>query len=206
MTVSAPISVAIILLAAGQARRMGSDHHKLLAEFDGVPLIRRMAEVAISAAPDAIVVVTGHRHVEIAACLLELPVEIVHNAVYADGMASSIVAGFRAASVAAADGVMIMLADMPDVIGRDLRLLIDAFRDAEGVAVVRAVSNGKRGNPVILPRSLRDSVLRLEGDIGARQVIEGCGLPIIDIEIGDAAQLDVDTPEAVLAAGGILKG
>ena len=204
MTGPNPITVAIVLLAAGQARRMGGEHHKLLAEFDGVPLIRRMAQVAISAKPDRIIVITGHRHHDIAACLSMLPAGIVHNAAHAEGMAGSIIAGFKA--VPSVDGVMIMLADMPYVTSEDLCLLIEVFRDAEGKAIVRAVSGGKRGNPVILPQSLRDSILRLEGDVGARQAIETCGLPIIDVEIGEAAHLDVDTPEAVLAAGGLLKG
>ena len=37
-------------------------------------------------------------------------------------------------------------------------------------------------------------------------MIETAGLAVIDVEIGLAARLDVDTPEAILAAGGILKG
>jgi len=49
-------------------------------------------------------------------------------------------------------------------------------------------------------------VLRLEGDVGARHIIETSGVPVVDIDIGDAAHLDVDTPEAVIGAGGVLKG
>lgn len=199
-------TVAIVLLAAGQSSRMGGKHHKLLAEFDGIPLVRRMAMIASSVAPRAVVVVTGHRHQEIAACLSGLTVEVAYNKAYASGMASSIVTGFGASSVAAADGVMIMLADMPEVSERDLLALVTAFQDAKGSAIVRAVSNGKRGNPVILPQSLHARILALEGDVGARNVIEGCGLPVVDVEIGAAAHIDVDTPEAVVAAGGVLKG
>ena len=198
--------VAIVLLAAGQSSRMGGKHHKLLAEFDGVPLIRRMARIAGAADPAAVIVITGHRHQEVAACLVGLPVDIVYNPAYAEGMASSIISGFGVSSATAADGVMIMLADMPEVTDRDLRALIAAFRDTKGGAIVRAVSDGKRGNPVILPQSLRDAILALQGDVGARNVIETCGLPILDVEVGTAAHIDVDTPEAVLAAGGILKG
>jgi molybdenum cofactor cytidylyltransferase len=95
---------------------------------------------------------------------------------------------------------------MPGVTGADLDALISAFRAASGRAIVRAVSRGKRGNPVILPRALGDAVMRLEGDVGARHIIETSGLPVIDVDIGDAAHLDVDTPEAVVAAGGILRG
>jgi molybdenum cofactor cytidylyltransferase len=55
-----PISVAIILLAAGKASRMGvGGPHKLLAEFAGVPLVRRSAARAVSSGADSVTVVTG---------------------------------------------------------------------------------------------------------------------------------------------------
>ncbi|MDL2405728.1 molybdopterin-binding/glycosyltransferase family 2 protein [Rhizobium calliandrae] len=201
------ISVAVVLLAAGQARRMGEGGpHKLLAEFDGQPLVRRSAATALASGAAAVVAVTGHRREEIEQALAGLPVEQAHNPDYASGMASSLVAGVSAAVAQRADGVLVMLADMPGVTSDDLKALIAAFRRANGQAIVRAVSRGKRGNPVILPHAVFDAVMRLEGDVGARHIIETAGLSVVDVDIGDAAHLDVDTPEAVLAAGGILKG
>ena len=97
-------------------------------------------------------------------------------------------------------------ADMPGVTAADLVRLIEAFAGAGGNAIVRAVSAGKRGNPVILPRTTFPAVRALSGDVGARQIIETSGLDIIDVEIGPAAHLDVDTPEAIAEAGGVLKG
>jgi molybdenum cofactor cytidylyltransferase len=204
---AAQITVAIVLLAAGKASRMGEGGpHKLLAEFDGIPLVRRSAATALASGAAAVVAVTGHRRREIEQALADLPVERVHNPDYASGMASSLVAGVGAPVTQRADGVLVMLADMPGVTSDDLKALIAAFRKANGQAIVRAVSRGKRGNPVILPRTVFDAVMRLEGDVGARHIIETAGLPVVDLDIGDAAHLDVDTPEAVLAAGGILKG
>ena len=104
------------------------------------------------------------------------------------------------------DGVLVMLADMPGVSAADLVKLISAFRAQAGRPIVRAVADGKRGNPVILPRATFEALRSLEGDIGARPIIESAGLPVTDVEIGLAARLDVDTPEAVIAAGGVLKG
>jgi molybdenum cofactor cytidylyltransferase len=198
-------TVAIVLLAAGKASRMGAGGpHKLLALFDDMPLVRRMAEAACRAA-STVIVVTGHRQADIEAALAGLPIRTVYNAGYADGIASSIIAGFVDPSMVDIDGVLIMLADMPGIRASDLDALMAAFQAAGGGAIVRAVSGGKRGNPVILPRSLRPAVLELKGDVGARSIIENCGLPIIDVDIGAAAHVDVDTPEAVIAAGGILK-
>ena len=204
---AAAIEVAIVLLAAGKASRMGeSGAHKLLAEFDGISLVRRSASTAMAGGASAVVTVTGHRRDDIERALEGLDIARVYNPDYASGMASSLVAGVGTRAAQQADGVLVMLADMPGITSDDLRALIAAFRKANGQAIVRAVSSGKRGNPVILPRSVLNAVMRLEGDVGARHIIETSGLSVIDVDIGDAAHLDVDTPEAVVAAGGVLKG
>lgn len=197
------LHVAAVVLAAGQARRMGAEgRHKLLAEFDGVPLIRKSVQTVLASHADSTVVVTGHRADEIVHAI-EGRCPTVHNPDYASGMASSLRIGL-ADIRDKADGMLVMLADMPGLTSADLDLLIAAFRAADGLAIVRAVSGGKRGNPVILPRATFEAVMRLEGDIGARPVVEESGLPVIDVEIGTAAHLDTDTPEAILAAGGVL--
>lgn len=195
--------IAVLVLAAGRASRMG-ERHKLLAAFDGKALVRRAAEAALAAQPGRVVVVTGHRAEEIEAALAGLAVEIVRNPDYASGMSASLRAGVLALGPDCA-GVAVMLADMPHVTGDDVRRLLDAFSAAGGRAVVRAVSGGRRGNPVVLPRATFPVILRLEGDVGARHVVESAGLDIVDVEIGAAAHIDVDTPEAVIAAGGVLR-
>lgn len=197
--------IAILVLAAGQARRMGSSgKHKLLAEFDGMPLVRRSADAALAAGAERVIVVTGHRAQEVEAAISGLPVGIVRNALYEDGMSTSLNAGLAAVE-AECGAVLVHLADMPRVSSEDLRLLLAAFRKAGGNVIVRAVSGGKRGNPVILPRSTFAAIRKLSGDVGARQIIETSGLPVIDVEIGPAAHFDVDTPEAVAEAGGVLR-
>lgn len=106
---------------------MGGLFHKLLAEFDGVPLVRRMAEIAVLTSPETAVVVTGHRHTEVEACLNDLGVVIKYNPLFGEGLASSIVAGIHVPCVAEADGILILLADMPAVTVYDLQRLIEAF-------------------------------------------------------------------------------
>lgn len=198
------MNIAALVLAAGRASRMNG-RHKLLAAFDGTALVRHSAEAALAGGPDRVVVVTGHRAEEIEAELAGLAVDIVRNPDYAQGMSTSLRAGI-AALEPACDGAVVMLADMPHVTGPDIRGLLDAFAAAGGQAIVRAVSGGRRGNPVVLPRTTFAAVQQLEGDVGARHIIESAGLAVVDVEIGAAAHIDVDTPEAVTAAGGVLKG
>ena len=106
---SEDITVAIVLLAAGKAARMGkAGQHKLLSEFDGVPLVRRSAEVAIASGAAWLIVVTGHRSDEIERALSSLPLDIVNNPDFASGIASSLIVGMSA-QARAADGVAIRL-------------------------------------------------------------------------------------------------
>lgn len=201
-----PITVGSVLLAAGQARRMGTGGpHKLLAEFDGIPLVRRSAQVLLQSDLASVVAVTGYRRAEMEQALSGLDLGIRFNPDYESGMASSLVCGFSDNAAARHDGVLVMLADMPAVSAEQISSLVRAFREEGGQAIVRSVFEGKRGNPIILPRSTYAAVLRLQGDIGARAIIENAGLPVVDVDIGPAAHIDVDTPEAVIAAGGVLK-
>ncbi|MEO3387447.1 molybdopterin-binding/glycosyltransferase family 2 protein [Mesorhizobium sp. CAU 1741] len=196
------VAVDAVLLAAGRGQRMGGPN-KLLAEFDGKPLVRRMADTLAASKTRAVVAVVGHQGERIEAALGDASARIVANADYVSGLASSLKAGVAALPPDAA-GALIVLGDMPGVTARDIDALIQAFIGARGNAIVRATHAGKRGNPVILPRALFDAVSRLSGDTGARHIVEGSDMEVIDVEIGPAASLDVDTPEAMARAGGVL--
>ena len=201
-TASRPQGVGIVLMAAGRASRMGEGAgHKLLAEFDGEPLIRRMAQRALASRAKITVAVTGYRAGDISVALDGIDLAIVENAEFASGMASSLKAGVKKLGDAVA-GVMILLGDMPGLETAHIDRLIAAFEDNGGEAIIRAADGDHRGNPVILPARLTPEVMRLEGDVGARALIEQSGLPVTDIDIGPAARIDVDTPDAVVAAGG----
>lgn len=198
--------IFVILLAAGRSSRTSTlGTSKLLAEFDGVALVRRSARVALGSTADTVIVVTGHRRLEIEAALDGLGVVCVENRKYDQGMATTLATGISYCSDRGADAVLVLLADMPGLTSDHLDRLIAAFHTTNGEVVVRATGDSKPGNPVILPKSLFEAVARLEGDVGARQIIERSSLPILSVEIGEAALLDVDTPEAICAAGGRLK-
>ncbi|WP_367714901.1 molybdopterin-binding/glycosyltransferase family 2 protein [Nitratireductor sp. GISD-1A_MAKvit] len=191
-----------VLLAAGQSRRMG-DHNKLLARFDGVPLVRRTGAALAKARVGGAVAVLGHEAERVHSALDGLGLGIAFNEAYEDGLSTSLRTGIAALPEGAA-GALVMLADMPEIGLEDLNRLVDAFVKAGGNAVVRATHNGKRGNPVILPRALFAEVARLQGDTGARHVVEQGLVSVIDVETGAGAHLDVDTPEALEKAGGVL--
>ena len=196
--------VHAVLLAAGRSSRMGGPN-KLLADFDGKPLVRRTAERILASGVDGLIVVTGHQAARIREALAALDVSFAHNPDFADGLSGSLRSGIHALPVQTA-GAMIVLGDMPGVTEADYRALAKAFANSGGKAIARAMHQGKRGNPVILPRTLFPAVDRLQGDVGARHLVEGGSAPVIDVEIGEGAELDVDTPDAMARAGGVLAG
>jgi molybdenum cofactor cytidylyltransferase len=193
-----------LLLAAGRSTRMGGAH-KLAAEFDGQALIVRAAAALKSCGFRPPLVVLGHEAERMKVLLAGSGVETLYNPDFVDGLSSSLRTGI-AALPPECDGVVVHLADMPGVTADNIKLMADAFAKSGGTVIVRATHGGKRGNPVILPRSVFTQVSRLTGDMGARAVVEGFAGTVIDVEIGSAASMDVDTPEALMAAGGLLSG
>ncbi len=195
--------VYVVLLAAGRSSRMGGPN-KLMALFDQKPLIRQSAERAIASRTAGTIVVTGHQADRIERTLAGLGTKLVHNADFASGLSSSLKTGIAALPDDAA-GALVVLGDMPAVTAADLDHMVEAFRRSGAQSIVRATHDGKRGNPVLLPRALFPAVATLQGDTGARHIVEAEGADVIDVEIGAGAAIDVDTRDAMVEAGGILQ-
>jgi molybdenum cofactor cytidylyltransferase len=190
--------IGLLLLAAGQSRRMGGPN-KLLAEIDGVPMVRRVAQRLLASHARPIIAVLGNRGDEIDAALGRLPVERVRNPDFADGLSTSLKRGL-AALPQDLDGVVVCLGDMPLISGRHLDRLIAAFNPLEGRAIVVPTRRGKRGNPVLWARRFFPEMVQISGDVGARHLIGEHAELVAEIEMDDDAILvDIDTPDALAA-------
>jgi molybdenum cofactor cytidylyltransferase len=191
--------VAAIILAAGQSRRMGGAN-KMLAEIAGKPLARIAAEQALASRARPVIVVTGHERAAVEAALNGLPVERVHNPDFAHGLSTSLQAGLRALP-ADADAAIIGLADMPRVDAALLDQLIASFDPEKGALIVLPTIEGKRGNPVLWSRRFFGDLMAIEGDVGARHLIDRYPEAVAELPVANrAALIDVDTPEALRAA------
>lgn len=199
-----PPACSAVILAAGRASRMGGPN-KLLAEFDGVPQIRRIAIAALESKAREVIVVIGHQAPRIQAALDGLPARFADNPHYAEGLSTSLRAGIEATSTNS-DAALVILSDMPQLTTRHLNALIDAHEPQKGAHIALASVNGKRGNPVLWSRRFFPDLMKLAGDTGARHLLAAYPECVVDVEIGPAAALDIDTPEALAAAGGVLPG
>jgi molybdenum cofactor cytidylyltransferase len=192
--------IAAIVLAAGRSSRMLGPN-KLLATLDGKPLVRLAAEAALGSRATSVTVVTGHRDRDIAAALDGLDLVVAHNPDFAEGLSTSLKRGL-AAVPADAEAAIVMLGDMPRVTAETVDRLIEAYDPARGALIVVPTAEGRRGNPVLISRRFFPDLAAVTGDLGARQVIRSSPEAVVEVELGDAVALDLDTPEALAAAGG----
>src|ERR1043166_471640 len=165
--------IAGVLLAAGGARRFGSQ--KLLALVDGEPLVRRSASV-LAGAVDKLFVVVGHEREAVREALAGVPAAIVVNHHWPEGQSTSLRAGVEALPLQT-EAVVVALGDQPQVDAALIQALIGAWRDARRSIVV-PLYDGVRGNPVLFAQEVFAELRAVEGDVGARGVIERDRSPV----------------------------
>lgn len=203
-TLPARPNVAAIVLAAGRSSRMGGPN-KLLATIDGVPLVRRVVDAAEASKSSSVTLVTGHRAEQVASLFEKDEIQIIHNDDYEKGLSSSLATGIAAVPDDAVAAI-ILLGDMPMVSPQSIDRLIDAFDPEAGIHIVVPTFNGKRGNPVLWSRQFFSELRTISGDVGARHLVGRYADAVAEVEIGLEVALDLDTPEALAAAGGELPG
>ena len=190
--------IAAVVLAGGRSTRMGAIN-KMLAKIGGKPLVRIAAEQALASQARPVIVVTGYQRERLEQALAGLPVTFVHNPDFVEGLGTSLKAGI-AAVPAEADGAVVCLGDMPQVDSKLIDKLIAAFDPAEGALVVVPSIDGRRGNPVVWARRFFNDLMTIKGDFGARYLIGTYAEAVVEVPVaGEAALIDVDTPESLSA-------
>jgi probable selenium-dependent hydroxylase accessory protein YqeC len=183
--------VAGIVLGAGTSSRFGSP--KLLAEVDGIPLVRRAVDAARGAGLAPVCLVTGADADRVRAAAGDPPPTVVHNPDPASGMAASLGIGLRAVRMQS-DAVMILLADMPGVDASLATRVLETYRRS-ACRVAAPLLAERTGHPAILRHDLFDRIDRLEGDAGARSIIRDNLDRAATVPLSDPrSQRDVDTP------------
>ncbi|MGH7820823.1 MAG: nucleotidyltransferase family protein, partial [Candidatus Binatia bacterium] len=185
--------IAAVVLAAGESRRMKGTN-KLLMEVDGRPVVSRVVEAVREAGVPDIYVVVGHQADEIRRAVGG--VAFVENQAYATGMAASLRAGV-AALPEDVDAALICLGDMPRLTAAAVRSVIDDFDPVMKREICIPTYDGKRGHPVLFAARFLPEIEALEGDVGARSVIERHAAVAHLVPVDDSGVvIDIDTPEA----------
>jgi len=187
------MTIPILILAAGASRRMGGQD-KLLMEAEGQSLLRHVAVRAIATGHPVMVALPIDDALRRAA-LADLDLLFVEVGNPTQGMAASLRAGLKAMPEDTT-GLLVALADMPEVTAGDYLSIINAFRGDANKNIYRAATHNKAGNPVLLPRwVLRDPNV-FKGDSGARHLLRQHADRIRLVTLpNEHATTDLDTPE-----------
>ena len=172
-----------------------------MAKLDGKPIVRRVGEAALASKARPVVLVTGYQRDVVEAALSDLDVTIAFNPDFSSGIASSLKAGLAAMPPDVA-GALVLLGDMPQVGAPLIDALIDAFIARKDPLAAAPSHKGRRGNPVLLGRRLFERAMNLEGDEGARRLIDGLAPgEFVEVATQDrAVSFDIDSPDDLAAA------
>ncbi|HEY8125211.1 MAG TPA: nucleotidyltransferase family protein [Methylocystis sp.] len=193
------VNIAAVLLAAGASKRFG-ENNKLLSDFGGTPLIRRVAEEVVRCGVE-IVVVTGCDRLLIEKALEGLPLRFEPNANWESGMGSSVAAGIKALGQQT-EGAFVVPGDMPFLTSEVINELIAAYKTRQGRSIVYPVTAlGEQRNPVLWPRHCFRALAALSGSQGAKQLLQNCTDSRKQAHVLDArALIDIDLPADLEAA------
>lgn len=189
-----------ILLAAGRGRRFDplGRRNKLLQPLPGLggdPVVAASARKLLSLL-DTVIAVVPPDDGGLGALLSGLGCDVVVCPDADTGMAASLVHALRhSLGHSLQDGQpaawLVALGDMPHVAPATLAALADAL--AAGADIAAPVLKGRRGNPVGFGRVHLAALLALEGDQGARRLLQTC--PVTEVPVEDPGIFrDIDTP------------
>ena len=178
-----------VLLAAGGARRFGSQ--KLVADVDGIPVVRRAFD-ALSPSTDGVVVVVGSDSEVVTRALDGTAASIVVNSDWSLGLSTSLRCGILAVPPST-EAVIVGLGDEPMVDGRISRELVREWR-RNNKSIVAARYNGVQDHPVLFDRAVFDELASLEGDVGAKRVINRLPERVAFVDVSAPQPVDVDEP------------
>jgi CTP:molybdopterin cytidylyltransferase MocA len=185
--------IPIVILAAGGSTRMGG-RDKLMEPVDGLPLVRRQAELARAVTSGLVVVALPPPPQPRYDALEGLEVLCLPVMDSEEGMNASLRTAI-AALPADVPAAMLILGDLPDLTRNDLGDVLDAMQ-TDALVWRGATAAGKPGHPIIFSAQLFDAFADLTGDEGGQHVMRLAKGRIRLVPLpGLRARNDLDTPE-----------
>lgn len=162
---------SLVVLAAGRSTRLGRP--KQLVSKEGSSLLRRALSAACESGMGPVYAILGSNAESMKTELAGLPAKAVVNDLWEEGIASSLRCGLRQARSdnPGMDGILVMVCDQPAVEADTLRILA-AIRNQADAALAACSYGDTLGTPALFHHSLFAELQTLQGDAGAKRVIE----------------------------------
>jgi len=189
-----------ILLAAGQSKRMEGEN-KLTKKINGIPLIKYSVKNILGSAVDELVIVVGFES-EIIKSIIDKnkKIKFVYNKDFKNGISSSIKKGLEQISNKTKN-FFISLGDMPKVNQNIYNKLIKTKNKynkklnlENKKEIIIPTYEGKKGNPILFSNFMKEKIINIEGDIGAKKIIELNEKKVLNVPFkSNGVILDFDT-------------
>jgi len=183
--------IAALVLAAGGSSRLGAP--KQLLPWGDTTLLGHVLDSVRELLFDELFVVIGASGDEILDRVDLTGTTVIENPEWEEGMASSLRVGLDAVlRLSRAEAVAIFLGDQPDVSEEVVSGLLKARRSTKRQAIVPKYRY-IWGNPVVVERSLWPRLMSLEGDEGAKGLLQAHPEWVHEVWFEQRPPRDVDT-------------
>ncbi len=183
---------AAVLMAAGNSSRLGQP--KQLLKWKGMTLVRRACMSIIEAKIDHVIVVVGAYREAVSQEIEYLPVTIIDNENWEEGMGSSIRTGMEKVSALPIDAAMFMVCDQPNIDASHLQKLKDLYL-TEHLSIVTSSYQGVQGVPALFDKKWFDVLAKMKGDKGAQRLFQDCPAGEFGSVPLEGGEIDIDTPD-----------
>ena len=182
--------ISCLILAAGSESRFGSA--KLLYRLkDGRSILQNTIGVYQSVFDQVTVVCNDNMQLIDQAHNLGALIEV--NPLAHLGMSESIKLGVRVTQASTA--WLIVLADMPYV---DAVSIVRLCQFADRKKIIQPYFNSSPGNPVMIGTAFLPQLMSLEGDVGAKAILQTHSQALIKLDLDDSGLVhDIDTLDDV---------
>ena len=173
--------ISAILLAAGQSKRMDGEN-KLKKIVNNQPLIKHSINNILESKIDELIIVVGYQEKIIKKLIrMNEKIKIISNKNFRRGMASSIKVGLNHLSEKT-EYFFICLADMPNI---NKKIYNSLIKSRNNYKIIMPTYRGQRGNPVLFDISMKDIIINIRGDNGAKKIINMHEKKIFAFETND---------------------
>ena len=182
--------IGIVILAAGLSSRLGKP--KQMLEFKGKSLLKHAVTAAVDSNASFVVVVIGANATLIVKELDNNEVHVVENKNWQEGMASSIRCGLKAVTKKAplTDAVIFLVCDQPHISAKLVNEIIMVHQQT-GRPIVACNYGDTFGPPVLFYKSFFDELNLLQGDVGAKKIIQQYSEELTSVPFA-AGTIDID--------------
>lgn len=186
-------AIAIVILAAGASTRMGRP--KQILPYGEHSFLRHTAEIAVASGYQPIVVVLGAYAEQTRPELSQLPVQVIENCQWSEGISASIRVGIQALSTMSdpVEAAVLTLCDQPFVSVQVITRLIEAYQTT-GQPIVASAYSETLGVPALFRHTFCPKLIDLSSREGAKQVLQKYTQEVVGIPFPEG-MIDIDTPK-----------